>query len=132
METKIRIYYGKKLAILGALLLTFCCQSVFILGLWLMGREIGVTAHVKYYFIFFPISWLLGSLPISVGGLGVTELWLKDIFVRVCAVSSKHAAALALSQRILWLLGSLPGAVIHFIGAHLPKDFFIDYEKSIN
>jgi len=128
----VRIYYGKKLAIACALLLTFCCQGVFVIGLWLMGREIGVKAHMKYYFIFFPISWLLGALPISVGGLGIMELWLKDIFIRVCAVSSKHAAALALCQRIIWLLGSLPGVVIHFIGAHLPKDFFIDYDKSIN
>lgn len=124
----IRIYYNKKLAIICALLLTFCLQSMCIVAMWLIGREIGMTVHPKYYFIFFPISWLLGALPISVGGAGVMELWLKDIFIRVCAVSGKHALILAFCQRLLWLFGSLPGAVIHLIGAHLPKDFFVDYD----
>jgi hypothetical protein len=30
------------------------------------------------------------------------------------------------------MIASLPGAVVHLIGAHLPKDFFIDYGKPIN
>lgn len=128
----IRIYCGKKLVLVGALLLTFCCQGVFIIGMVLIGSGIGITAHIKYYFIFFPISWLLGALPISVGGAGVMEWWLKVMFMRVCAVSSEHALALALGQRLVWLFGSLPGAAIHLIGAHLPKDFFIDYDRPVN
>jgi len=127
----IRIYWNKKLALACALLLTFCCQALFIVGLWLLGREIGVAAHIKYYFIFFPISWLLGVLPISVGGAGIMELWLKAMFIGVCAVSSEHALVLALCQRLIWLFGSLPGAAIHLVGAHLPKDFFVDYDKPV-
>ena len=103
-----------------------------IVGMWLIGRGIGVTAPAKYYFIFFPISWLLGALPISVGGAGVTELWLKTMFIEVCAVSSEHALALALCQRLVWLLGSLPGVAIHLVGAHLPKDFFVDYGQAMD
>jgi uncharacterized protein (TIRG00374 family) len=130
--TAIGIYWNKKLALVCALLLTFCCQGVFIVGMWLVGRGIGITAPMKYYFIFFPISWLLGALPISVGGVGITELWLKAMFIGVCAVSSEHALALALCQRLIMLFASLPGAVIHLIGAHLPKDFSIDYDKAMN
>jgi hypothetical protein len=128
----IRIYYRRKLALGYALLLTFACQGVCIIGMWLIGKDMGVTAHIKYYFIFFPISWLLGTLPISVGGAGVMELWLKMMFIRVCAVPENPAFALAFSQRILWIVGSLPGVVIHLIGAHLPKDFSIDCDKPIN
>jgi uncharacterized membrane protein YbhN (UPF0104 family) len=122
----LRIYYDKKLVIIGALLLTFCCQGLFIIGMILIGSSLGITAPIKYYFIFFPISWLLGALPISVGGAGIMEWWLKVMFMRVCAVSSGQALALALCQRLIWLFGSLPGAGIHLIGAHLPKDFFVD------
>jgi len=128
----IKLYCTKGLAIIAAFLLTFCCQGVFIIGVWLMGREIGVTASVKYYFIFFSLSWLLSSLPISVGGAGITEWWLKVMFVKTCGLPGEYALALALCQRILWLVGSLPGVVIHLMGAHLPKDFFIDYEKPAN
>jgi uncharacterized protein (TIRG00374 family) len=128
----IHIYYHRKLALGYALLLTFACQGICIIGMWLIGKDMGVTAGIKYYFIFFPISWLLGTLPISVGGVGVMELWLKMMFVRVCAVPENLAFALASSQRILWIVGSLPGVVIHLIGAHLPKDFFVDQNKSID
>ena len=128
----IHIYYRRKLALGYALLLTFACQGICIIGMWLIGKDMGVTAHIKYYFIFFPISWLLGALPISVGGAGIMELWLKMMFVRVCAVPENAAFALAFSQRILWIVGSLPGVVIHLIGAHLPKDFFVDHNKSID
>jgi glycosyltransferase 2 family protein len=127
----IRIYWNKKSALFLALLLTFACQGLFIIGLWLIGREIGIDAQMKYYMIFFPISWLLGTLPISVGGAGIMELWLKAMFIEVCGVSSENALVLALSQRIIWLIGSLPGVVIHLIGAHLPKDFSIDYNEHV-
>ncbi|UCE98634.1 MAG: flippase-like domain-containing protein [Planctomycetota bacterium] len=128
----IRVYYNKKLALAFALLLTFCCQGVFIIGMWLAGRELGMTVHTKYYFIFFPVSWLLGTIPISVGGLGIMEGGLKVMFSRVSMVSDEHILALALCQRFTLLVGSLPGVVIHLIGAHLPKEFFIDYNKPIN
>lgn len=124
----IRIYWNRKLVLLLALFLTFCCQGVFIVGLWLIGVQIGTGISGKYYFVFFPISWLLGMLPISVGGAGIMEWWLKDIFVRVCGAAGEKALVLALCQRIIWLLASLPGAAIHLLGAHLPKDFFVDYK----
>ena len=127
----IRIYYNRKLTIVCALLLTFSLQGVCVVAMWLIGREIGVTVHIKYYFIFFPVSWLLGALPISVGGLGIMEAGLKVMF-NLVLVEDALASALAFCQRLLWLLGSLPGAVIHLIGAHLPKDFLIDYKKTIN
>jgi hypothetical protein len=128
----IRIYLDKKLALVCALILTFCCQGIHVLAMWVVGREIGLDADLKYYFVFFPISWLLGALPISIGGLGIMEGWLKVMFGRVCAVSGGQPLALALAQRLIILLASLPGLVIHLIGAHLPKDFYIDPNDSIH
>jgi len=131
VRQSIRIYCHKPLTIAYALLLTFCCQSMHVIAMWLVGREIGITAPAKYYFVFFPLSWLLGTLPISVGGLGIMEGWLKVMFMRVGTMSGKEALALALCQRLIMLLASLPGALIHLIGAHLPKDFFVDYGEPV-
>ncbi|MHC4463852.1 MAG: lysylphosphatidylglycerol synthase transmembrane domain-containing protein [Planctomycetota bacterium] len=129
VRQSIHIYCHKWPAIVLALLLTFCCQSTHVIAMWLVGREIGIAAPAKYYFIFFPLSWLLGALPISVGGLGIMEGWLKVMFMQVGAISGKEALALALCQRLIMLFASLPGALIHTIGAHLPKDFFVDYQE---
>ncbi len=126
----IKIYYNKKLALAAALLLTFACQAVAIVAVWVIGVKIGITAGIRYYFIFFPISWILGLVPISVGGAGITEWFIKEMFGRVCALD--NLGALAIYNRILIIVGSLPGAVIHLMGAHLPKEFFVDYNKPIN
>jgi len=128
----ISIYYSKKLALGLALLLTFCCQAIFIFGMWLVGREIGINVNIRYYFVFFPIAWLLGALPISIGALGIWEGTLKLLFSQVAIGIEQQVSTFVLCHRIIWLLGSLPGAAIHLIGAHLPKDFFVDFDKPAN
>jgi uncharacterized protein (TIRG00374 family) len=128
----IRLYLAKGFTMFIALLLTFACQGVAIISVWLIGREINNTIQIKYYLIFLPVSWLLGMLPISVGGAGVMELWLKEMFEKICMIPGSQALAIALWQRIVWLLVSLPGVVIHLIGAHLPKDFSVDYKSTID
>jgi uncharacterized protein (TIRG00374 family) len=128
----IRIYCSKIFTLVLALLLTFLCQAIFILGMWLVGREIGIDVPMKYYFVFFPIAWIVGSLPVSIGALGIWEGTLKLLFGKVAVGFDEQLSALALYHRILWLIGSLPGVVIHLLGAHLPKDFFVDRNKSID
>jgi uncharacterized protein (TIRG00374 family) len=132
INNAIRIYCSKIFTLFLALLLTFLCQAVFILGMWLIGREIGIDVPMKYYFVFFPIAWIVGSLPISIGALGIWEGTLKLLFGKVAAGLDEQVLALASYHRILWLIGSLPGVVIHLLGAHLPKDFFVDHNKSID
>ncbi len=121
------VYYRHKIALVFALVLTFLCQSAIIIGMWLVGRDLGIQCPAKYYFVFFPLAWMIGALPISVGGLGIWEGVLILLFVGV-SVDRDQAQALALVHRALWLFGSLPGVVIHLSGAHLPKEFSIDYD----
>ncbi len=132
IHSAIHIYCKKKFSLVLAMLLTFCCQGTFILGMWLIGQEMGINVHIKYYFVFFPIAWLLGALPISIGALGIWEGTLKLLFSKVATGFEEQLSALALCHRAIWLIGSLPGVVIHLIGAHLPKDFFVDQNKSID
>jgi len=133
--TAIKLYCRKPFVLVYALGLTFLCQATCVIAFWLVGRNLGVGAHMKYYFVFFPLSWLLGALPISIGGIGIMEGWLKIMFMKLPGVSSKEALAVALCQRIIWLIGSLPGLAVHLVGAHLPKkkvDFFVDSQESLN
>ena len=92
-----------------------------------MGRNIGIECPAKYYFVFFPVAWMVGALPVSVGGIGIWEGVLILLFA-AAGVSDEKSGALALFHRALWLFGSLPGVIIHLSGAHLPKDFSVDYD----
>jgi uncharacterized protein (TIRG00374 family) len=119
------LYGSKPLTLLAAFGLTFLLQSMVITGFWLIGRQIGIEASAKYYFVFFPLTWGLGAIPVSVGGAGVVEGGLAGLFV-LAGVEAEQALAIALCQRAVWIVAALPGAWIHWTGRHLPKDAQIE------
>jgi hypothetical protein len=118
----VKIYCTKPFTLLFAVLLSFICQALPIYGLYLVGKNLGIEAHIKYYYVFFPLSWIIGIIPISVGGAGVMELGLKGLFGKVAEVSASQGLILALAQRLTWLLTSIPGVIIHITGRHLPDE----------
>jgi uncharacterized membrane protein YbhN (UPF0104 family) len=139
LKDAIVIYCRNIGTILVALGLTVFLQLLTITGFWLLGRDLGIKAGIVYYYVFFTITWVLGTVPVSIGGAVVVEVLLASLFIKFAGVSPESASALALCQRAVWMLASLPGAAIHLIGAHLPRgelvspeDFFIDSEKSID
>jgi len=124
----VKLFGKKPVTIICVLGLTVFLQGISILGFWLLGRNLGIEAPIKYYFVFFPVSWLIGTIPVSIGGLGIIEGTVKLMFEAV-GVSKANASAIAVCQRLVWWVSSLPGVFIHLSGAHLPAkkaDFFID------
>ena len=116
----VKLYCCKPFILLLAVVLSFICQAMPIYGLYLIGRNLGIEAHIKYYYIFFPLSWIIGVIPISIGGTGIMELGLKGLFSKVAQVTASQGLILALAQRLTWLLISIPGVIIHITGKHLP------------
>ena len=124
------VYCRMPLTILAVLGLTIFLQILVITGFWLIGLNLKIAAGARYYFVFFPIAWVFGALPISIAGIGLLEGGIREMFTRFAGASVEQALALALCQRFIWVLASLPGAVVHLTGAHLPRDFFIDYKQA--
>ena len=113
-------------ALVQALTLTMVLQSMVIAVFWYLGEQMGMGAGLHYYFVIFPATWVLGALPISIAGLGVLEGGIVELFVHLADTTPEHAAVLAISQRVIWILNSLPGAGIHLAGGHLPGRFSFD------
>jgi uncharacterized protein (TIRG00374 family) len=136
------IYCKKPLSILVAFGLTVFLQMLTITAFWLLGRNIGIQAGVKYYYVFFTLTWVLGAVPVSIGGMAVVEGMLAYMFITFAGTAKSAASTLVLCQRAVWMLTSLPGAVIHLIGAHLPgdpknslqdrEDFFVDSKSPVD
>ena len=128
----IALYCTKPFSLTLCIMLTFFAQILPIIGFWMMGKAMGIDAPAKYYFVFFPISWVIGALPISIGGIGVLELGLVGLFMSLPGVEKEQGLALALCQRFIFIIGSMPGVCIHLTGAHLPSDteeIFIDSDS---
>jgi glycosyltransferase 2 family protein len=121
------VLYGRNpLTILAAFGLTFILQGIVITGFWLIGQQIGIEAGAKYYFVFFPLTWGLGAIPVSVGGAGIVEGGLAVLFIEIAHTARVPAVAIALIQRAVWIVAALPGAWIHWTGRHLPKEMQIE------
>jgi uncharacterized protein (TIRG00374 family) len=123
------LYCKKPVQLLAVFVMTIALQIFTITGFWLAGRQIGVDVSLSYYLVFFTISWSIGMLPISFGGAVLVEGSMAAMFVKFALVKPEAALALALFQRVAWLLGSLPGALIHITGRHLPEGFRISQVK---
>jgi hypothetical protein len=106
--------------LIGAILLTFICQSLAILGFWIVCRDMQINAPLMCYFAFFPTSWVLGVIPVSIGGAGVMEGGLKFLFGKIATVTEGQRVIPGLVQRVIFLIVSMPGLVVHIKGAHLP------------
>lgn len=117
----IRLCCKRPLTMLGTLGLTVLLQTCTIVAFWFLGRDLHIDAGLKYYFMIFPGMWVVGALPISIAGFGVLEGGITVLFVKLAGSTPEQAACLALCQRFIWILCSLPGALIHLAGAHLPR-----------
>lgn len=119
----------KPLTLPLSVLLTLILQFSVIFALWMVGSSLGMTVGLGDYLVYFPLMWVVGSIPISIAGVGVVEGGIVVLFSQFSGASTEAAAALALCQRLIWILGSLPGMAIHLKGGHLPEgesEFFID------
>jgi len=129
LRDTIFIYFKAPFTILIAFGLTVFVQMLTITAFWFLGKNMGIDIHIGYYFVFFTLTWVVGTIPISIGGAGVVEGALVILFVQVAKLDESAAWAIALSQRAVWLLASLPGAIIHLMGAHLPGEIFVDCDE---
>lgn len=127
------VYCSKPWTLLWALVLTLIAQSVVIVAFWLLGRDLGVEAGLTHYFVVFPIMWVVGAIPISIAGLGITEAGTVGLFVSLVAATPEKVLALAFCQRFVWVLASLPGGLVHLLGAHLPqREISVDGQEPTN
>jgi len=122
------------------LLLTFLLQGLVILSMWFLGMEMGIPTPMKLYFVFLPVMWVIGSVPISIAGIGIMEGGLIVLFTQFGGATTDEqkaaVGALVLFQRAVWIIASLPGLGVHLSGKHLPSEigerFSIDDNQEIN
>ncbi len=117
------LYSSRPGILLLALVITLIAQTLPIFGYWLIGQSAQINAPLKYYFLFFPIGWAISTLPINIG---VVEGGLVYLFTRISTVTFQQALVLAVCQRVIGLIGSIPGVFVHLSGLHLPKELSLE------
>jgi len=113
-------YCSRPWTLLWAMILTLVGQITVIAAFWVLGRNLGIEADLRYYLVAFPAGWIVGAIPVSPAGLGTTEAATIGLFMLLYPAAPAQVGALVICQRFIWLLASLPGGLVHLLGAHLP------------
>jgi hypothetical protein len=100
--------------ILNTLLISLALQIVEVLSVVLIGAALGMEVEVIHYFIYMPLIWVITTVPISIGGLGVRENAFA-FFFRQVGVSSPLALALSLLYFSCRVISGLIGGLIFLV-----------------
>ena len=116
----VRIFKRRPSFVFWTLLITLVGHLLFLGGIALIGQALGLGVPVYLYFVYLPLIYILGAIPITPGGVG----WVENLFVeffRATAAALSGIVALAMLARLLPVFWGLPGLVVAITGPKLPK-----------
>lgn len=103
-------YKARRPVLVKIVLLSVFIQGLIILGYYILGKEIGISLELKYYFLFIPLIAAASMVPISFAGLGVREGVFVYLFTKAGA-GMEEALGLSLLWFFITLAVSLWGGV---------------------
>jgi hypothetical protein len=121
----VRIYRRRMGALLQAVLVTFGAHVLFVTSFALMGMALHIDVPFYLYYVYIPLIYIIGAVPITPGGLGLVEKLYVTFFVTAAASGSTTTATqvvtLAMLARLLPVFWGLPGLLVAITGPKLPK-----------
>ncbi len=111
-----------KTLVILSLLNTIVLQLIVVIAAYVMAQALGMKGDFTLFFIFVPLGFLIGAVPISPPqAAGVMEAAYIKFFCWGNLNHASAAVAFALANRLTQLVWALPGVLIPLLGAHLPS-----------
>lgn len=111
----VRRYAGHHGAMARVLVLSILVQVFRVLQAWCLGVALGIDLPLLTWFVFIPVIVLIMQIPITVSGLGTTQLAFDRLFVPQGA-PAPHVFALSVLFLALGIIGTLPGGILYALG----------------
>ncbi len=115
-----KVYRKRYGSLVVAVIVTLASHGCFIGAIALLGEALFIPLPLWNYFVYVPLIFIIGAIPVSPGGVGLVEN-LYVAFFATAAVGASSILALALLARFVPIFWSLPGLVVALRGAKLPK-----------
>ncbi len=125
------VYRKKYSVLLQAVALTLAAHVCLIGAIALLGLALNIDAPVYSYFVYVPLIYIIGAIPISPGGVGLMED-LYVAFFSSALVGASPILVLALLARFIPVFWSLPGLAVALRGAKIPKTDEIEAELELD
>jgi uncharacterized protein (TIRG00374 family) len=103
-------HHGALLKVMAA---SIGVQALRVVQAYCLGRAIGIDAGVAMYFAFIPLILLVMLLPVTINGLGTSQLAFVWFFARAGVPASQAFALSMLFVLGLQIVGNLPGAFLY-------------------
>jgi uncharacterized protein (TIRG00374 family) len=95
-------------------------QVLRIIQAWCLGRSLGIEAPLAVYFGLIPLILLVMLLPVSINGIGTSQMGFVWFFGRA-GVPEAEAFALSVLFVALGVVGNLPGGLLYAFGPRPPR-----------
>ncbi len=95
-------------------------HGCFTAGVGLLGVAMGMDVPFHNYFIFVPLIYIIGAVPLTPGGVGVIEGLYLTFFAGACQADASQVIALAMLVRIVRMALAMPGVAVLITGPKLP------------
>jgi glycosyltransferase 2 family protein len=108
----VRRYSRHHAELARVLAMSIAVQAIRVLQAWCLGEALGIDLPLLTYFAVVPVILLIMQIPITINGLGTTQV----AFVTLLGASGTGAAqatALSILFLVLGVIGSLPGGVLY-------------------
>jgi uncharacterized protein (TIRG00374 family) len=116
----VRRYASHHVELLRVLLSSIAVQAIRVVQAYCLGRAIAIDLPLSTYFLLIPIVLLVMLLPITVNGLGTSQLAFEYFFGQA-GVASAAAVALSILFVALGIVGNLPGSVLYAFDTGRPR-----------
>jgi uncharacterized protein (TIRG00374 family) len=100
-----RFKYGALVLAFGVALIGIACTTTVV---WCLSQAMGGLMPLGDIFLFNPLIALVLMIPISIGGIGVSQT-AYPFFFGLVGVPAAHALAVSLLMQAVAFVGSLPG-----------------------
>jgi len=125
----LRFWSKHPLILIKALGFTLIHQAAIYLIIRILIEGMGETLSFWQTAGIWSLTYFITLLPISINGLGLQEVTITNLYTLLGGLSPATSIALALILRLVWLIGSLPGAF--FIGEVLAGKSPAEVEESL-
>jgi uncharacterized protein (TIRG00374 family) len=112
-----RFRYRSLVAAFGIGLIGIACTTLLN---WLLSQSMGGLMSLEAIALFNPLIALVLMIPVSIGGIGVSQT-AYPFFFSLAGVPTDHALAVSILMQLITILGGLPGGVLWLLGKRAGK-----------
>jgi len=108
------VYQNQRGVMARVLVVSFANHVVSILVYYAIALSFPGKVAIGYFFLLIPIAYVLATVPVTVGGMGVLEGSIVYLFSSV-GMPVETCVSMVVCQRVMRMAASLPGGVIYVL-----------------